>query len=207
MNSSYTCQVKENGVLVGEISWNNATHVLKVLGTIYIDGDIRFDDNGQIVHYQGRAIIYASDDIEFDERVCAGGSGLTNCAATPATMSAWTPSTDLLTILAGDLVRPRSRAARRSWRTRSSTTRRRARTRAQGDDPAAPGAFQGIVYAKGNCQIHEFFKISGPVICNRITIDEGTRPVLPDLLGVPAARLARGRLDLPQSRQRRHDSR
>ena len=102
MNSSYTCQVKENGVLVGEISWNNSTHVLKVMGTIYIDGDIRFDDNGQIVHYQGRAIIYASDDIEFDERVCAGGSGLTNCAATPATMSAWNPSTDLLTILAGN---------------------------------------------------------------------------------------------------------
>ena len=74
MNASYTCQVKENGVLKGEISWNNATHVLKVFGTIYIDGDIRFDDNGQIVHYQGRAIIYASDDIEFDERVCAGGS-------------------------------------------------------------------------------------------------------------------------------------
>jgi hypothetical protein len=102
MNSSYTCQVKENGVLVGEISWNNTTHVLKVMGTIYIDGDMRFDDNGQIVHYQGRAIIYASDDIEFDERVCAGGSGTTNCAASSATMSAWTPSTDLLTILAGN---------------------------------------------------------------------------------------------------------
>ena len=75
MNASYTCQVKENGVLVGEISWSNVTHVLKVQGTIYIDGDIRFDDNGQIVHYQGRAIIYSSDDVEFDERVCAGGTG------------------------------------------------------------------------------------------------------------------------------------
>ena len=72
------------------------------MGTIYIDGDMRFDDNGQIVHYQGRAIIYASDDIEFDERVCAGGSGMTNCAASAATMSAWNPSTDLLTILAGN---------------------------------------------------------------------------------------------------------
>ena len=103
MASSYTCQVKENGVLVGEISWNNATHVLKILGTIYIDGDIRFDDNGQIVHYQGRGIIYASDDVEFDERVCAGGTGTTNCAASSATMSSWNPSTDLLTILAGNV--------------------------------------------------------------------------------------------------------
>ena len=177
MNSSYTCQVKENGVLVGEISWNNATHVLKVFGTIYIDGDMRFDDNGQIVHYQGRAIIYASDDIEFDERVCAGGSGLTNCAASVATMSAWTPSTDLLTILAGnkDTNQPvlengppvvYQQNAEFDHSTQGNNT-------SQGDDPAQPGAFQGIVYAKGNCQIHEFFKISGPVICNQIQINDG----------------------------------
>ena len=185
MNASYTCQVKENGVLVGEISWNNATHVLKVMGTIYVDGDIRFDDNGQIVHYQGRAIIYASDDIEFDERVCAGGSGMTNCAATPATMSAWTPSTDLLTILAGDLSTsqpccPTLENAEFDHSTQGTNS-------AQGDDPAAPGAFQGIVYAKGNCQIHEFFKISGPVICNRITIDDGLEPgVFPTFSAFPA---------------------
>jgi hypothetical protein len=177
MGSSYTCQVKENGVLKGEISWNNATHVLKVFGTIYIDGDMRFDDNGQIVHYQGRAIIYASDDIEFDERVCAGGSGLTNCAASVATMSSWNPSTDLLTILAGnkDTNQPvlengppvvYQQNAEFDHSTQGGNT-------SQGDDPAQPGAFQGIVYAKGNCQIHEFFKISGPVICNQIQINDG----------------------------------
>ena len=177
MNSSYTCQVKENGVLVGEISWNNTTHVLKVMGTIYIDGDMRFDDNGQIVHYQGRAIIYASDDIEFDERVCAGGSGLTNCAASAATMSAWNPSTDLLTILAGnkDTNQPvlengppvvYQQNAEFDHSTQGSNS-------SQGDDPAQPGAFQGIVYAKGNCQVHEFFKLSGPVICNQIQINDG----------------------------------
>ena len=184
MNASYTCQVKENGVLVGEISWSNVTHVLKVKGTIYIDGDIRFDDNGQIVHYQGRAIIYSSDDIEFDERVCAGGTGLTNCAATPATMAAWNPSTDLLTILAGnkDTVQsgsPVLENAEFDHSTQGSNS-------SQGDDPAAPGAFQGIVYAKGNCQIHEFFKLSGPVICNRITIDEGAEPgILPVINAFP----------------------
>jgi hypothetical protein len=183
MNASYTCQVKENGVLVGEISWNNATHVLKVQGTIYIDGDIRFDDNGQIVHYQGRAIIYSSDDIEFDERVCAGGSGLTNCAATPATMAAWTPSTDLLTILAGnkDTVQSGSPVLENAEFDHST----QGTNSAQGDDPAAPGAFQGIVYAKGNCQIHEFFKLSGPVICNRITIDQGAETAYPTLEPFP----------------------
>jgi hypothetical protein len=169
--------VKENGVLVGEISWNNATHVLKVFGTIYIDGDMRFDDNGQIVHYQGRAIIYASDDIEFDERVCAGGSGLTNCAASVATMSSWNPSTDLLTILAGNkdtnqLVLENGPPVVYQQNAEFDHSTQGGNT-GQGDDPAQPGAFQGIVYAKGNCQIHEFFKISGPVICNQIQINDG----------------------------------
>lgn len=183
MNASYTCQVKENGVLVGEISWNNATHVLKVQGTIYVDGDIRFDDNGQIVHYQGRAIIYASDDIEFDERVCAGGSGTTNCAASPATMSAWTPSTNLLTILAGDKDTVQVGGLENAEFDHST----QGTNSSQGDDPAAPGAFQGIVYAKGNCQVHEFFKLSGPVICNQIQISDGDEAgVFPTFSAFPA---------------------
>ena len=60
-SSSYTCQVKDSlGNLLGEISWDHVTHVLKIKGTIFIDGDFRFDDDGQIVHYQGRGIIYAA---------------------------------------------------------------------------------------------------------------------------------------------------
>ncbi len=183
MNASYTCQVKENGVLKGEISWNHSTHVLTVYGTIYIDGDIRFDDNGQIVHYQGRAIIYASDDTEFDERVCAGGTGMTNCAASAATMASWNPSTDLLTILAGNLSTsqpccPLQENAEFDHSLQGSDS-------SQGDDPAAPGAFQGIVYAAGNCQIHEQFLISGPVICNRISISEGDETTFPVFSAFP----------------------
>ena len=171
LTQSYTCQVKENGMLMGEISWNHTTHVLTIFGTIYIDGDMRFDDNGQIVHYQGRGIIYASDDIEFDERVCAGGSGMTNCAASPTTMADWNPSQNLLTILAGNISTsqpccPLQENAEFDHSTQGSNS-------SQGDDPAAPGALQGIVYARGNCQVHEFFKLSGPVICNQIQIDDG----------------------------------
>ena len=157
------------------------------------------------------AIIYASDDIEFDERVCAGGSGMTNCAASAATMSAWNPSTDLLTILAGnkDTNQPvlengppvvYQQNAEFDHSTQGTNS-------SQGDDPAQPGAFQGIVYAKGNCQVHEFFKLSGPVICNQIQINDGIETGLPDVLGVPAARLARRRPGLPQSRQHRRRSR
>ncbi len=32
------------------------------------------------------------------------------------------------------------------------------------------GGFQGVVYALGNCIIHEKFNLSGPVVCNQITL-------------------------------------
>ena len=189
MNASYTCQVKENGVLVGEISWNNATHVLKVFGTIYIDGDIRFDDNGQIVHYQGRAIIYASDDIEFDERVCAGGSGMTNCAASPATMSAWTPSTDLLTILAGDLstsqpccpTQENAEFDHSTQGTNSSPGRRPRGTRRVPGDRLREGELPDPRVLQDQRARH--------LQPDHDRRGRGDR--LPDVLGVPAARLAR----------------
>ncbi len=98
--SSYTCQVHDSlGNLVGELSWNHVTRVLKIKGTIYIDGDFRFDDDGTVAHYQGRGIIYATDDLEFDEIVCAGGSGTTSCIDTG--MQNWDPTQNMMIVLAG----------------------------------------------------------------------------------------------------------
>ena len=98
---SYTCQVHDaQNNLLGELSWNHTTHVLKIFGTIFLDGDFRFDDNGQIAHYQGRGIIYAARDIEFDEQVCAGGTGLESCVTNG--MSNWDPTVNMMTVLAGD---------------------------------------------------------------------------------------------------------
>ena len=188
-------------MLMGEISWNHTTHVLTIFGTIYIDGDMRFDDNGQIVHYQGRGIIYASDDIEFDERVCAGGSGMTNCAASPTTMSDWNPSQNLLTILAGNMSTsqpccPLQENAEFDHSTQGSNS-------SQGDDPAAPGALQGIVYADGQLPGARVLQAQRP---RHLQPDPDRRRrggrLLPDVLGVPAARLARRRPDLPQPEQR-----
>ena len=67
--------MSESGQVVGELSWNHSTRILKIKGTIFRDGDFRFDDDGTVVHYQGRGIIYTVGHIEFDEQVCAGGSG------------------------------------------------------------------------------------------------------------------------------------
>jgi Tfp pilus assembly protein PilX len=146
--TSYTCQVKDaQGTILGELSWNHLTRVLKIKGTIFIDGDMRFDDDGTIVHYQGRGIIYAADDIEYDEIVCAGGSGNTNCITQG--MSNWDPTQNLLIVLSG-----------------GDSEFDQGATQAQNE----PSGLQGIIYAKGECTIHQNFHDSGPVICDTISL-------------------------------------
>lgn len=150
--SSYTCQVRNaQNTLLGELSWNHVTHVLTILGTIFVDGDFRFDDNGQVVHYQGRGIIYAAGDVEFDELVCAGGTGTTSCVTQPGGMSTWDPSVNMMTVLAGD----------DSEFDQGSLT----------DQPqSTPSGLQGIIYAKDDCTVHENFHSSGPIICDAILL-------------------------------------
>jgi Tfp pilus assembly protein PilX len=144
--SSYTCQVKDaQGAILGELSWNHLTRVLTIKGTIFVDGDFRFDDDGTIVHYQGRGIIYAADDIEYDEIVCAGGSGNTNCITNG--MQNWDPTQNLLIMLSGK---------------NSEFDQGATQTASQ------PSGLQGIIYAKGQCMIHQNFHLSGPVICDTI---------------------------------------
>ena len=36
--------------------------------------------------------------------------------------------------------------------------------------PRQPAALQGVLYAQGDCTIHQDFKLSGPVICNQILL-------------------------------------
>jgi hypothetical protein len=152
----YTCQVVENGVRIGELSWNHTTHVLTIDGTIFFDGDVRFDGDGQVVHYQGRAIIYAAGDVEFDEQVCAGGSGTTSCAGD---MSNWDPETNMMVILSnGD-----SEYDQGGTRCSPSGT-------ASCPNGLNASGFQGVVSARGDCLIHESFRLSGPVVCDRILL-------------------------------------
>ncbi len=140
---SYSCKVIENGVTVGELTWNHVTHLLIIKGTIFIDGNVRFDKDGQLVNYQGRAIIYAAGDIEYDEIVCAGGDGSNNCWST---MTNWDPEQNMMIILSGG-----------------------DSEYDQGED-LDPAAFQGVMYADDDCIIHEAFRSSGPIICDSIEI-------------------------------------
>jgi hypothetical protein len=148
VSTSFTCQrIDAYGNIEGEFSWNHVTHVLTIKGTIFRDGDFRFDDDGQVVHYQGRGIIYAAGDIEFDELVCAGGSGTTSCVTQPGGMSNWDPSQNMMTVLAGD-----------------DSEFDQGGTQAQ----SVPSGLQGIIYARDDCTVHENFHLSGPIVCDVI---------------------------------------
>ncbi len=159
---SYSCQFVENGQVVGELSWNSNTHALTVSGTLFFDGDVRFDDDGiQAVNYHGRAIIYAAGNIEFDEVVCAGGSATTasNSCIMNGQMSNWNPSGNMLVLLSNG----------NSQYDQGGTTCSPSGSTWCPNGRYA-GGFQGVVYAKGSCNIQERFHDSGPVICNTITI-------------------------------------
>ena len=97
--SSYTCQVVENGVLQGELSWNNTTHVLTIYGTIFVDGNFRFDEDGEVIHYFGRANIMSSRDDEIDALVCAGGSGTTLATSCITDMANWDQSQNMMVLM------------------------------------------------------------------------------------------------------------
>ena len=147
--------------------------MLKIFGTIFLDGDFRFDDNGQISHYLGRGIIYAARDIEFDELVCAGGTGTASCVTQVGGMSNWDPPVNMMTVLAGD----------------DSEF-----DQGTGQTQPTPSGLQGIIYAGGNCLVHENFHLSGPIICEDIQL-----PIEPRTAG---RRTTRGRRSARSSRAR-----
>jgi hypothetical protein len=149
-STSYTCKAKDaGGNVIGELSWNNVTRVLTVKGTIFFDSAALFHDhNGYVVHYQGRATIYASGGWHNDEAVCAGGSGLTTCR-NAATISNWDPVQNLLVFILGD------------------------KNAANADDcnfHTDYAAFQGVIWAKNKCSIKETAYSSGPILATDVDI-------------------------------------
>jgi hypothetical protein len=158
----YDCQVIENGLLVGRLAWNHTTHVMTIGGTIFFDGDVRFDDDGQLVHYVGRAVIYAAGNVEFDELVCSGGTGTTLPGASCAnSMASWDPSKNYLTIMAeGDAEYDQGGASCSGLPSNG--------VQCNGSHPQS--GFQGVVSAAGTCTIHQNFYLSGPVVCGVISL-------------------------------------
>jgi hypothetical protein len=165
LTRDYDCQVVANGAVAGRLAWNHTTHVLTIGGQIFFDGDVRFDDDGQLVHYQGRAMIYAAGDIEFDELVCAGGhdtptTGSPVGSSCATNMSSWDPNHNYLTLQAEGNAEYDQGG--------SSCSNLVAGQTCAGSHPQS--GFQGLVSAQGTCTIHERFILSGPVLCKNIDL-------------------------------------
>ncbi len=159
-NRSYTCRVRDtSGAIVGELSWNYQTHVLTIAGTIFIDGDFRFDVDGEVVNYFGRADIFSAGNDEIDAMVCAGGSGTTLPTSCASNMSGWNPKQNMLVLLS---------MLDNEYDQGGSGCSPYPSSSCIGGHPIS--GFQGVLYSKGDCLIHENFKDSGPVVCNTITL-------------------------------------
>ena len=159
--SRTTARSGSTASLKGELGWNATTHVLTIFGTIFIDGNFRFDNDGELVHYQGVADLMSGGYDEIDAVVCAGGSGTTEPAddCISSGMSNWDPSQNYMTLMSmKDNEYDQGGSS-------CSGTRRRACL-----DGHPQGGFQGVLYSQGDCLIHQGFQDSGPVICNTITI-------------------------------------
>jgi hypothetical protein len=95
--SSYTCKSNPSGPSNGELSWNAATKVLTVKGTIFIDGSATVNTGGTMATYTGQGTIMLSGTFDMkNSSLCAVVSG-TGCNLTA---NAWDPNSKALIIVA-----------------------------------------------------------------------------------------------------------
>jgi hypothetical protein len=119
--SSYTCEAKDTaGNVIGELSWDNSTKLLKIRGTIYIDGSVTFSQdatyqgvNSSGVHPSndytgndsigGQAVLYISGTFSSNNKRLCGWDTVHDQAAVTGSVcdfSKWTPNTSMLMVVA-----------------------------------------------------------------------------------------------------------
>jgi hypothetical protein len=167
-DESYSCQYWSGTTLVGELSWNHLTHVLKVTGTIFFDGDVEAKDKDAIVNYQGRGAIYTSGKLEIEQPFCAGGDGTHDCQGD---ITDWDPTQNILIFVTGGL------------RTVSEETFRMNKDEA---------VFQGAVWSQGKCRVGKKASVSAPLLCGQLGIKEDDAVDDPTINPWPATLISSG---------------
>jgi Tfp pilus assembly protein PilX len=101
-NTSYTCKSMAGSTTLGELSWDAATKLLTVKGTIFIDGSITIAPGGT-ARYKGQATIVASGTFGMkNSTICATHPGYTGGCDYTGT-SPWDPNQSALVIVADGL--------------------------------------------------------------------------------------------------------
>jgi hypothetical protein len=105
--TSYTCQSKAGNTILGEISWDQSTKILKVRGTIFIDGSVYISPNAGVARYSvdpdanghGVAAIVVSGTFGMkNATICATHPGYTGACDFTAT-TPWDPNKAALVIV------------------------------------------------------------------------------------------------------------
>jgi Tfp pilus assembly protein PilX len=119
--SNYSCEAKDAaGKVVGELTWDNTAKLLKIRGTIYIDGSVTFSQdasyqgvNSSGVHPSGdltgndaiggQAVLYISGTFSSNNnRLCGWDTVHDQAAVTGGVcdFTKWTPNTSMLMVVA-----------------------------------------------------------------------------------------------------------
>jgi hypothetical protein len=161
--ASYSCVAGSAAAPVGQLSWDAATRVLTVKGTVFFDGNVRVG-NGLLDTYSGQGVVYASGSFEVT-------SGTKLCAVVVAgdcDFAGWAPATNLLGIVAngnggGNVFSGYSVSV-------SSSSR-----------------FQGAIYATYGISFGSLSKSQGPIIASFVNPCSSMQmPAFPLLSSVPS---------------------
>jgi len=182
-SSSYTCEAKDTaGKVLAELSWDNTTKILKIRGTIYIDGSVTYSQNGTYqgvnssgVHPSGdltgndgiggQAVLYISGSLtSFNKRLCGWDTVHDQAALTGSAcdFTKWTPNTSMLMIVAHG----------------SGTT--------VSFGGGSGCYFQGAIYSLNLLDAGQQCVLEGPMISSTVTVGQGvSMKPLPGITDLP----------------------
>jgi hypothetical protein len=162
--SSFDCRYYNGNTLVGELKWQSGNPgTLRILGTVWIDGNLSFSSNSNYAIVQGRGTIYATGTISF--------SGQAKICETPLSGSPclgnYDATQNLLVLVA--------------YNNGSHTT--------QGFSLTGQNTFEGIAFTNGILSEGGNATLHGPVLADTATMagNGDTRTVIDPPEGSPGA--------------------
>jgi len=161
--ASYTCKTS-----VGELSWNAASRVLTVNGTVFIDGSAKVA-NGLVNSYTGVGSLYLSGTLLVkNSKLCAVVTG----DGTTCTTTGWAPDQRLLMIVTNG----------------TGTWGGAAGQVAAGDGAQFVSAYlQGALYTTYVIDIDTTSKVDGPLDGSTVKLGQSSNSTFPPLAFVPVA--------------------